>query len=105
MTVRGFAEYLGVAPRTVAKWEARREGVQPLPETQSILDAALRRAPEEARDRFDALVARQAQAASYEPRAADPLPLASVPRSPSFELESQEELNVHRREFIAKATA
>jgi transcriptional regulator with XRE-family HTH domain len=51
-TVRGFAEHLGVEPKTVSKWEQRGDSITPLPETQEMLDTALRRAPEEVQERF-----------------------------------------------------
>ncbi|WBB75272.1 DUF5919 domain-containing protein [Micromonospora sp. WMMD1128] len=52
MTIRDFAEHLGVSERTVSKWEAGREGVQPRPEMQAALDTALTRADGEVRRRF-----------------------------------------------------
>ncbi|MBP2322637.1 transcriptional regulator with XRE-family HTH domain [Kibdelosporangium banguiense] len=55
-TVRGFAEHLGVGPKTVSKWEQRGDTITLLPETQEILDTALRRAPDEVRERFAASV-------------------------------------------------
>ncbi|WP_245573872.1 helix-turn-helix domain-containing protein [Amycolatopsis nigrescens] len=56
LSVRAFAEHLGVAPRTVAKWEAGGADTVPRLETQAILDAALNRADGEARDRFELLL-------------------------------------------------
>jgi transcriptional regulator with XRE-family HTH domain len=55
-TVRDFAERLGVEPKTVSKWEQRGETITPLPETQEILDTALRRASDEVQERFATLV-------------------------------------------------
>lgn len=52
LTVRDFAAHLGIAPRTIAKWEARGTGIVPLPQMQAILDTALSRAPDDARTRF-----------------------------------------------------
>ncbi|MEV6708885.1 helix-turn-helix domain-containing protein [Micromonospora wenchangensis] len=54
MTVDDFAGHLGVSRRTVCKWEAGREAVQPRPEMQAALDTALRRASDEAVSRFSA---------------------------------------------------
>ena len=45
MTNESFAEYLGVAVRTVAYWRKRPETV-PKPAIQETLDAALERAPD-----------------------------------------------------------
>ncbi len=58
LSVRAFASYLGVAARTVAKWESGGAGTVPRPDTQAILDTALARAEPEARRRFDVLVLR-----------------------------------------------
>lgn len=58
MSVRAFASHLGVAARTVAKWEAGGAGTVPRPDTQAILDTALARAEPQARRRFDLLVTR-----------------------------------------------
>lgn len=53
-TVRGFAEHLGVEPKTVSKWEHRGGTIILLPESQALLDTALRRASAEVQERFDA---------------------------------------------------
>ncbi|MGH3279634.1 MAG: hypothetical protein ACRDNW_10915, partial [Trebonia sp.] len=50
-----FAEYLGVAPRTVANWR-KMPGTVPQPRQQAILDTALDRAPELTKAQFAALV-------------------------------------------------
>lgn len=57
LSVRAFAEHLGVAVRTVSKWERLGAATRPHPDTQAILDTALDRAPEPARIRFQALLA------------------------------------------------
>src|SRR5229473_693875 len=51
MTNESFAEYLGVAVRTVAYWRKRPETV-PKPAIQETLDAALERAPDRAKAQF-----------------------------------------------------
>jgi transcriptional regulator with XRE-family HTH domain len=56
LSVRGFAEHLGVEVRTVAKWEKCGAGVQPRPDTQAIFDTALARADAAAHLRFEALL-------------------------------------------------
>lgn len=58
LSVRAFAEHLGVAVRTVSKWEQFGAATRPHPDTQAILDTALDRAPESARIRFQALLVR-----------------------------------------------
>ena len=52
LTVRAFAEDLGVCVRTVSKWEATGAAMTPRPELQAALDTMLRRATEEDRERF-----------------------------------------------------
>ncbi|REK91544.1 hypothetical protein DY245_03950 [Streptomyces inhibens] len=56
MSTRAFAEHLGVALRTVAKWEKLGVDTVPRPDTQAILDTALARADTLARGRFEALL-------------------------------------------------
>lgn len=58
-TSRGFAEHLGVEPRTVAKWEQRGTTITLRPDSQGLLDTALRRASEEVRERFGVSVQRR----------------------------------------------
>lgn len=53
---REFAAYLGVALRTVTKWEARLDALVLRPETAQILDTALARCSDEIRERFFNLV-------------------------------------------------
>jgi hypothetical protein len=55
MTNESFAEYLGVAVRTVANWHERPE-IIPRPAIQETLDAALERAPDRAKALFTLLV-------------------------------------------------
>ncbi len=55
LSVRAFAEQLGVAVRTVSKWEAGGAATVPRPDTQAILDTALGRADAAARERFAVL--------------------------------------------------
>src|SRR5690242_5557425 len=56
MTVERFAEHLGVAVRTVAKWEAQGSGIAPMPALQEVLDAALERATPAQQARFELLL-------------------------------------------------
>lgn len=56
LSVRAFAEHLGVAVATVSKWESKRAGTEPRPDTQAILDTALRRADASAHVRFETLL-------------------------------------------------
>lgn len=54
-TVRAFAEHLGVADRTVSKWDAAGTATVPRPDTQAMLDTVLTRADETAQRRFGIL--------------------------------------------------
>ena len=57
MSVRVFAEHLGVSPRTVSKWERLGEATRPYPDTQAILDTALQRGSADQPARFQVLLA------------------------------------------------
>ena len=52
MSLRAFAAHLGVAERTVSKWEKAGARTTPWPETQAILDTALAQASQDAKARF-----------------------------------------------------
>lgn len=52
LSVRGFADYLGVGIRTISKWEAEGVARTPRPDYQAVLDTALGRATDEQRTRF-----------------------------------------------------
>lgn len=56
MSMRAYAEHLGVSLRTVAKWESPRADVRLRPDSQAMLDTALARAEPTARARFDQVV-------------------------------------------------
>lgn len=58
LSVRTFADHLGVAVRTVAKWEAAGSAICPRPDSQAILDTALERADDETKARFALLAGR-----------------------------------------------
>jgi transcriptional regulator with XRE-family HTH domain len=55
LTVIAFADYLGVAQRTVSKWEARRNTITLRTDYQAIMDTALSRTTPDQRDRFTRL--------------------------------------------------
>jgi len=52
MSIRGFAEYLGVNERVVSNWEARGTTITPRPVNQQALDTCLSEASHEERSRF-----------------------------------------------------
>ncbi|MGW2508266.1 hypothetical protein ACWC0A_02340 [Streptomyces scopuliridis] len=56
MSVRAFAEHLGVAVRTVSKWDKLAAATEPRPDTQAILDTALARAEAAVHLRFETLL-------------------------------------------------
>ena len=56
LTLEAFAEHLGVAVRTVAKWEAQGPKIVPTPGLQEVLDAALERATPAQQSRFQMLL-------------------------------------------------
>jgi len=52
MSVRGFAEHLGVNPAAVSNWEKRGSATRMRYETQQMLDVDLTRSPTEVKQRF-----------------------------------------------------
>ena len=56
LSVRAFADRLGIAPRTVSKWDALGTATTPRPDTQAILDTMLRRADAAEQLRFESLL-------------------------------------------------
>jgi transcriptional regulator with XRE-family HTH domain len=56
LSVRAFAARLGVAQRTVSKWEALGRSTEPRPDTQAILDTALAQADTATQTRFELLL-------------------------------------------------
>jgi len=54
LSIRAFAEHLGVATGSVVNWERRGEAIRLRGETQEILDRDLSIAPDEVRNRFEA---------------------------------------------------
>lgn len=81
MSVRGFAQHLGVAQRTVAKWDQLRESTEPRPDTQAILDTALARADAAVHLRFETLLSEAGRPAAGPGRRVT----ASGPRSWEYE--------------------
>jgi transcriptional regulator with XRE-family HTH domain len=82
MTIPEFAERLGVAGRTVAKWEAHGSAIIPVPVLQAVLDTVLARAAEEAKSRFGILLAANGDGVQYanpEPKSS---PNSAAPPSP-----------------------
>jgi transcriptional regulator with XRE-family HTH domain len=57
LSVRAFAQELGVAVRTVSKWEKLGAGTLPRPEMQAVLDTALARCDPATHLRFEVMLA------------------------------------------------
>ncbi|MGW7595709.1 hypothetical protein ACWGK9_42485, partial [Streptomyces rubiginosohelvolus] len=57
MSIRTFAEHLGVSASMVTQWKQRGSDLVPVAATQGILDTALRQCSEEERHNFFALLA------------------------------------------------
>lgn len=72
LSVRAFAEHLGVSARAISKWEAGGRSTSPRPDSQAILDTALSRADDDARHRFELLI--RPTALPTAPTAAGPSP-------------------------------
>ncbi len=64
MSVRAFAEHLGVGVRTISKWEKLLASTEPRPDTQAILDTALARADAAVHLRFETLLSEAGRPAS-----------------------------------------
>ena len=106
MTNESFAEYLGVAARTVAYWRKNPEITQ-TPKIQDILDAALERASDRAKAQFAALMGqaehdkRPDQVESFE-LPGGPLLGASPGANPEFgDSEYLQSIRRHIREIVA----
>ena len=56
MSQREFAAHLGISPRSIANWETGGASASPAPSSQEILDAALKLADADVRDRFTQLL-------------------------------------------------
>jgi transcriptional regulator with XRE-family HTH domain len=79
LTVRHFAEDLGVSPRTISKWESAGATRTPRPELQAALDTMLDRATDAERSRFLASVG----LASEQPETSPPSRPAPTEAAPS----------------------
>jgi transcriptional regulator with XRE-family HTH domain len=76
LSVRAFAEHLGVSARAISKWEAGGKSTSPRPDSQAILDTALGRADDDARRRFELLI---------HPTALPTAPMPAGPPSSEYE--------------------
>jgi transcriptional regulator with XRE-family HTH domain len=106
MTNESFAEYLGVAARTVAYWRKNPE-ITPTLKMQEILDAALDRATDRAKAQFGALIGRAEHGKLPDPVESIELPGrsllgASPGTDPEFgDSEYLQSIRKHIREIVA----
>ncbi|MFF8691601.1 hypothetical protein ACF08W_05280 [Streptomyces sp. NPDC015144] len=82
LSVRAFAQQLGLAVATVSKWESKLAGTEPRPDTQAILDTALGRADAAAHLRFETFLS---EMTSPEQNAGRRRVTASGPRAWEYE--------------------
>ncbi|MGX9921643.1 helix-turn-helix domain-containing protein [Streptomyces sp. NPDC002248] len=81
LSVRAFAERLGLAVATVSKWESKLAATEPRPDTQAILDTALGRADAAVHLRFETLLSEMAGSVATAGRRVTP----SGPRAWEYE--------------------
>ncbi|MFF2506347.1 helix-turn-helix domain-containing protein [Streptomyces sp. NPDC058067] len=65
LSVRAFAQQLGLAVATVSKWESKLADTEPRPDTQAILDTALGRAGAAVHLRFETLLSEMTSPVQY----------------------------------------
>ncbi|MFG1904637.1 helix-turn-helix domain-containing protein [Micromonospora carbonacea] len=101
MSVTAFAEHLGAARRTVAKWSSQGDNVIPRADMQAALDTVLARATPDVRERFAALRATGTNGA-----AASTTPPHTGPDADTGEdshHSSDSDGDVQRRDFLRSA--
>lgn len=76
LSIRDFADRLGVGARTINKWEARLADITPLPQMQQVLDTALAQATDDVKAWF-------AAATRAEPAEPDTAHLSEPARQPA----------------------
>jgi hypothetical protein len=62
MSIRDFADHLGVSDRVVSKWEAAGERIHPRPVNQAALDTSLSQCSATTHERFRQLIANRPSA-------------------------------------------
>ncbi|AVT29639.1 hypothetical protein C6361_09190 [Plantactinospora sp. BC1] len=102
LSVTGFAEHLGAARRTVAKWSSQGEKVQLRADMQAALDTVLARAAPDVLERFEVLRRRDTSGAFAD--------VAGPPAAANADTDkngpgSDSDGDVRRRKFLQGATA
>jgi transcriptional regulator with XRE-family HTH domain len=100
LSVRGFAAHLGVAERTISKWERAGRSTTPRPACQAILDTALARASNATHARFAELV----RISLSFPQSLDSARVA-VNERPTGNPDESEDSIVQRRQFLQLSLA
>jgi formylglycine-generating enzyme required for sulfatase activity len=80
MSVREFANHLGLSDRAVSKWEAEEDPTRPRPHNQAALDTSLALADTDAQARFRQMVANQPSEPDGAP--AEPVVIRHLVRHP-----------------------
>ncbi|GGL18988.1 helix-turn-helix domain-containing protein [Mangrovihabitans endophyticus] len=84
MSIRAYAQHLGVSLDTVANWQRRGEQARLRTETQQMLDTDLARAGDDVRQRFAQILTEHATADTPAPRLAAPDRSTATPAEPSL---------------------
>ncbi|MGW0503835.1 hypothetical protein [Micromonospora sp. NPDC003241] len=102
MSVTAFAEHLGAARRTVAKWSSQGDNVLPRADMQAALDTVLARATPDARERFEALLVTRTSGATV----STTLPIAGMDTDTGDDGhgDSGSDGDVRRRDLLRGAT-
>ncbi|MBV9142016.1 MAG: helix-turn-helix transcriptional regulator, partial [Pseudonocardiales bacterium] len=107
LSIRAFADHLGVDTRTITKWESRRGTITLLPDTQALMDTALGRAPDEVKIRFTQAVGTHNQELTAAPPPRSPQTSHTITQwnHHSITLVAQqitgEDLSIPRRDTLA----
>jgi tetratricopeptide (TPR) repeat protein len=101
MSVTGFAEHLGAARRTVAKWSSQGETIQLRADMQAALDTVLARAAPDVLERFEAL---RGQGTSGALAATTRPPAAADADTDGDKPGLESDGDVQRRQFLQGAT-
>jgi len=107
MSVTDFAEHLGAARRTVAKWSSRGLDIQLRTQMQAALDTVLARASAEVRERFEHLLLADSDGVTAPVPDALVIPNATgtVDTGESDRGELDQDGDMQRRQFLTDAAA
>ncbi|MEV1331174.1 hypothetical protein AB0J20_16535 [Micromonospora costi] len=103
MSVTGFAEHLGAARRTVAKWSSQGDKVRLRADMQAALDTVLARATPDVRERFETLV-RAGTNGALADHATTPVPATHLHTGEGGIHDFDSDGDVRRRDLLAGVT-